>query len=93
LPRTLIFMDATTGLRQSELFGLRWRDLDFDGGQMNVVRSVVQGAIDTTRYRMSALIIPYCTQILFVGDRLLSVSLTFPPFDILPQHATHEAKW
>ena len=36
---------------------------------------------------------PYCTQILLVGDRLLSVSLTFPPFDTLLQHATHEAKW
>jgi integrase len=34
LPRILIFMDATTGLRQSELFGLRWRTLDFDSGQL-----------------------------------------------------------
>jgi hypothetical protein len=36
---------------------------------------------------------PYCTQILFVSNRLLSVALTFSPFDILFQHATHEAKW
>jgi integrase len=28
LPRLLIFLDVTTGLRQSELFGLRWSDLD-----------------------------------------------------------------
>ena len=53
LPRILIFMDATTGLRQSELFGLRWRDLDFDGGQMNVVRSVVQGVISSCKTETS----------------------------------------
>jgi integrase len=37
LSHVLIFMDATGGLRQSELFGLRWRDLDFDSGQISVV--------------------------------------------------------
>ena len=36
LPRLLIFLDITTGLRQSELFGLRWSDLDFEGGEINV---------------------------------------------------------
>jgi hypothetical protein len=58
LPRILIFMDATTGLRQSELFGLRWRDLDFDGGQMNVVRSVVQGVISSCKTETSMKPIP-----------------------------------
>ena len=58
LPRILIFMDATTGLRQSELFGLRWRDLDFDGGQMNVVRSVVQGVISRCKTETSMKPIP-----------------------------------
>jgi hypothetical protein len=33
LPRLLIFLDVATGLRQSELFGLRWSDLDFDNGE------------------------------------------------------------
>ena len=58
LPRILIFMDATTGLRQSELFGLRWRDLDFDCGQMNVVRSVVQGVISSCKTETSMKPIP-----------------------------------
>ena len=34
--RMLIFLDATTGLRQSELFGLRWGDLNFESGEINV---------------------------------------------------------
>jgi len=41
--RMLIFLDASTGLRQSELFGLRWRDLNFEIGEINVVRSIVHG--------------------------------------------------
>jgi transposase len=45
LTRLLIFLDVTTGLRQSELFGLRWSDLDFDNGEISVVRSVVHGVI------------------------------------------------
>ncbi len=58
LPRILIFMDATTGLRQSELFGLRWRDVAFDGGQMNVVRSVVQGVISSCKTETSMKPVP-----------------------------------
>jgi integrase len=53
-----MFMDATTGLRRSELFGLRWRDLDFDGGQMNVVRSVVQVVISSCKMETSMKPIP-----------------------------------
>jgi integrase len=48
LTRILIFTVATTGLRQSELFGLRWCDIDFETGQINVVRSVVHGHVSNT---------------------------------------------
>src|ERR1700723_3726448 len=54
LPRLLIFLDATTGLRQSELFGLRWSDLDFDNAEINVVRSVVHGVISRCKTESSA---------------------------------------
>lgn len=58
LPRLLVFLDVTTGLRQSELFGLRWRDLDFDNGEINVVRSVVHGVISRCKTESSAKPIP-----------------------------------
>jgi hypothetical protein len=58
LPRVLIFVDATTGLRQSELFGLRWRDLDFDNGQISVLRSVVHGVISNCKTEASMKPIP-----------------------------------
>src|ERR1022692_903943 len=58
LTRLLIFFDVTTGLRQSELFGLRWSDLDFDNGEINVVRSVVHGVISRCKTESSAKPIP-----------------------------------
>jgi integrase len=41
--RTLVLLAASTGLRQGELFGLKWHDIDFERGELNVVRSMVCG--------------------------------------------------
>ncbi len=38
--RTLALVAASTGLRQSELFALKWGDIDFSQGTMNVTRSI-----------------------------------------------------
>src|SRR5215469_9916039 len=43
--RTLVLLAASTGLRQSEMFGLRWGDTDFAQGSMFVIRSVVYGVV------------------------------------------------
>jgi integrase len=43
--RAMIVCDALTGMRRSELMGLRWQDLDFIGRRINIVRSVVDQAI------------------------------------------------
>ena len=39
--RTLVLLDVGTGLRMSELFGLKWKDIDFDANEISVVRSIV----------------------------------------------------
>jgi integrase len=39
--RTLVLLDVGTGLRMSELFGLKWKDVDFDANEIGVVRSIV----------------------------------------------------
>jgi integrase len=41
--RTLVLLAASTGLRQSELFGLKWRDINFPDRLINVTRSIVCG--------------------------------------------------
>jgi integrase len=58
LYRVLIFTDVTTGLRQSELFGLKWSDVDFEYGQINVIRSVVHGVISNCKTESSMKPIP-----------------------------------
>jgi integrase len=37
--RLMVLLDVTTGLRRSELFALKWRDVDFSRLELNVVRS------------------------------------------------------
>ncbi len=39
--RTLVLLAFGTGLRMSELFGLKWHDIDFRRNQISVTRSVV----------------------------------------------------
>jgi hypothetical protein len=39
--RTLVLMAAGTGLLMSELFALKWGDVDFDRHEISVVRSIV----------------------------------------------------
>ena len=43
--RVLVLLVASTGLRQNELFGLKWGDVDFAQNTMSVVRSVVYGVV------------------------------------------------
>jgi len=39
--RTLVLLDVGTGLRMSELFGLKWKDVDFRTSEVSVIRSIV----------------------------------------------------
>jgi integrase len=43
--QTLVLLAVSTGLRQSELFGLKWGDIDFAQGNMSVTRSIVYGVV------------------------------------------------
>jgi integrase len=43
LARALYLMAAMTGLRQGELLGLRWRDLDLDAHKVRVRQTFVRG--------------------------------------------------
>src|SRR5262249_5860921 len=51
--RTLLLMAILTGLRQGELFGLQWHDIDFAKHQIHVRRSLGHVPHDTLTYRRS----------------------------------------
>jgi integrase len=40
--RVMVFVAASTGLRVSELTGLRWQDCDFEAGEINLSRGIVR---------------------------------------------------
>ena len=56
--RTLVLLAASTGLRQSELFGLKWGDINFDQGTMNVTRSIVYGVVGPCKTEASQKPVP-----------------------------------
>jgi integrase len=56
--RTLVLLAASTGLRQSELFGLKWRDVDFERGELRVVRSIVFGVVGRCKTESSQKPVP-----------------------------------
>ena len=41
----MVSLDVATGLRQSELFALKWKDVDFENRQLWVTRSIVQQVV------------------------------------------------
>jgi len=43
--RTMVLLDASTGLRASELTALRWEDVDFDAGILHVRRGIVYAVV------------------------------------------------
>jgi len=56
--RTLVLIVASTGLRQSELFGLKWGDINFDQGTMSVMRSIVCGVVGPCKTESSQKPVP-----------------------------------
>lgn len=56
--RTLVLLAVSTGLRQSELFGLKWRDVDFQRGELSVVRSIVFGIVGRCKTESSQKPVP-----------------------------------
>jgi integrase len=56
--QTLVLLAVTTGLRRSELFALKWRDVDFQAKQIHVTRSIVQNVIGVCRTETSQKPVP-----------------------------------
>ena len=56
--RTLVLLAAGTGLRMSELFGLKWQDVDFAGKQVSVLRSIVKQSVGPCKTEASQKPVP-----------------------------------
>lgn len=56
--QTLVLLAASTGLRQSELFALKWGDIDFAGATLSVTRSIVYGVVGRCKTESSQKPVP-----------------------------------
>jgi integrase len=56
--KTMVFLAAATGLRVSELIGLKWSDIDFDKLEINLSRGIVDGVVGTMKTEASRKPIP-----------------------------------
>jgi integrase len=54
----LVLLAASTGLRQSEMFGLKWRDIDFDLKAISVTRSIAYGVVGSCKTESSQKPVP-----------------------------------
>jgi len=56
--RMMVLLDVATGLRQSELFALKWKDVDFKNRQLWVTRSIVQQVVGNCKTEASQKPVP-----------------------------------
>ncbi len=56
--RTMVLVGVLTGLRVGEILGLRWRDVDFNSGEIRVEQACYRGLIGTPKTKNSRRILP-----------------------------------
>jgi integrase len=94
----------TTGLRVSELLGLKWADVEFTEGEIRLSRGVVRqhigvGAVRTINSRTTSLAVPTRTVVNHTG-LLRGWKITFDPLlfglaseSVLGWHVTRMGRW
>jgi integrase len=60
--RTIVYLAAVSGMRRGELFGLKWKDVDLQLGQLKVVRSIIDQKVGETKTRGSKRPLPLPTE-------------------------------
>ncbi len=62
--RMLVLLDLGTGLRMGELFGLKWKDVDFETKQLSVTRSIVNQVVGPCKTEASQKPVPLDTSLI-----------------------------
>lgn len=61
--RAIVHVAAVTGMRRGEVFGLKWGDVDFEHGQVRVLRSIVDQTVGETKTRGSKRPLPLSVEL------------------------------
>jgi integrase len=61
--RVMVLLDVTTGLRRSELFALKWSDIDFWDLTIDIKRSIFQGVVGNCKTEASRRPVPLSLEV------------------------------
>ena len=79
--KTLVFLLACTGLRFSELRGLRWRDANFEAHTLAIHRGVVKKHVGDLKSKASHRLLPLHPHLVIALEHLRTVSTYIGPDD------------
>jgi integrase len=74
----ILYVDAYSGLRRGELFGLKWEDVDEGANQIRVRRSIYQGAVTKPKTKSSERVVDVPGRII---DMLRTYRKALPPLE------------
>lgn len=84
--RVMYLTAAMTGLRQGELFALRWRDVDWAAGRVRVRRNFVRGEFGTPKSKRSSRSVPLARRVASELARLQQDSVLSGDDDLVFAH-------
>jgi len=58
LPRTMVGLDILTGLRRGEIFALRWKNIDWQAGNLTVSEAVFDGEFNSPKTEAGNRVVP-----------------------------------
>lgn len=91
--RTLVLLAVTTGLRRSEIFALKWKDIDFEAKQIYVTRSIVQNVIGICKTETSQKPVPAHDELVETLKQWRVQTRYKSPTDWLFASPVHRGRW
>jgi integrase len=91
--RTLVLLAVTTGLRRSEIFALKWKDIDSEAKQIHVTRSIVQNVIGICKTESSQKPVPARDELVETLQRWRVQTRYKSPEDWLFASPVHRGRW
>jgi integrase len=91
--RTLVLLAVTTGLRRSEIFALKWKDVDFQAKQIHVARSIVQNVVGICKTESSQKPVPAHDNLMQALQQWRGQTRYNCPEDWLFASPFHQGRW
>ena len=91
--RTLVLLAVTTGLRRSEIFALKWKDVDFQAKQIQVTRSIVQNVVGVCKTESCQKPVPAHDDLVVALQQWRNQARYKSPEDWLFASPAHQGRW